>query len=166
MRVRELVREDVGACEAVLRSVPEWFGIEEANRAYTESLSRLPGAVVEDADGIVGFIALTEHDPRSVEIHVLAVRGDRHRTGVGSALVEWAEARCRERGVRWFHVKTLGPSTPDEGYERTRRFYLARGFEPLFETRDLWGPTNAALILVKQLADATDRRRSSGPRSG
>lgn len=54
-------------------------------------------------------------------------------------------------------VKTRRPSTPDEVYERTRHFYLARGFEPLFETLELWGPEDAALILVKRLqADEID----------
>jgi hypothetical protein len=51
--------------------------------------------------------------------------------------------------VRWLHVKTRGPATPDPHYERTRRFYLALGFEPLFESLTLWGPEDAALILVK-----------------
>ena len=82
---------------------------------------------------------------------VLAVDRDRHREGAGRALVAWTEAWCRERRVRWLHVKTRGPSTPDEGYERTRHFYLAMGFETLFETLDLWGPRDAALILVKTI---------------
>lgn len=149
MRVRDLLETDIPACEAVLGSVPEWFGIEEANRAYIESLSKLPGAVADDGD-VVGFVALSEHSRRSVEIHVLAVRRDRHRAGVGSALVAWAEAWCRERGVRWLHVKTLGSSREDENYAGTRTFYLARGFEPLFEA-ELWGPENPALVFVKRL---------------
>ena len=44
------------------------------------------------------------------------------------------------REVRWLHVKTRGPSTYDEDYERTRRFYLAVGFEVLYESRTEWGP--------------------------
>lgn len=154
--IRELLADDIPACEAVLRSVPEWFGIEEANRAYIASLRRLPGAVAEEVGGgVVGFIALEEHGPGSVEIHVLAVQRDRHRTGIGTALVTWAEDWSRRRSARWLHVKTRGPSTPDANYELTRRFYLARGFEPLFETTELWGPTNAALILVKRLPDGS-----------
>jgi hypothetical protein len=48
-------------------------------------------------------------------------------------------------------VKTRGPSQPDEGYERTRHFYLAHDFIPLFETDALWGAQDPALILVKPL---------------
>jgi GNAT superfamily N-acetyltransferase len=149
--VRELEPADIPECERVLYGLPDWFGLPESNRAYIEALSRFPGAVAEIDGRIVGFVALEEHDPRSVELHVIAVQQDRHRQGTGTALVEWAEDWCRGRGVRWFHVKTRGPSTPDPEYERTRYFYLARGFEPLFETLELWGPENAALIMVMRL---------------
>lgn len=149
--VRELRAADIPECERILYGLTDWFGLEASNRAYVESLARLPAAVAEIEDAIVGFAALEPHDARSVELHVIAVEQARHRQGAGAALVDWAEAWCRERSVRWFHVKTRGPATPDEGYERTRHFYLARGFEPLFETLDLWGPEDAALIMVKRL---------------
>lgn len=34
-------------------------------------------------------------------------------------------------------------------YGKTRQFYLACGFETLFETIEPWGPENSALIMVK-----------------
>ena len=77
-----------------------------------------------------------------------------HRRGTGRALVTAAEDWCRAREVRWVQVKTRGPSTYDEDYERTRRFYLAVGFEVLYESRTEWGPENAALVLVKFLPEA------------
>jgi hypothetical protein len=52
--------------------------------------------------------------------------------------------------VEYLQVKTLGPSWPDPGYERTRRFYEARGFVPLEEIHGLW-EHNPCLILVKRL---------------
>ncbi len=149
--VRELIADDVPDCERILYALPDWFGLEESNRAYVEALRRFPGAVAEIDGRIVGFIALEEHDPRSVEIHVIAVEHALHGQGAGSALSDGAEARCRARGVHWFHVKTRGPATPDPDYEKTRHFYLGRGFEPLFETLELWGEENAALIMVKTL---------------
>lgn len=151
LSIRALEPGDIPECARILNALPDWFGLEESNRAYVDALSRLPGAVAEVDGAIVGFAALEEHDPHSVELHVIAVEQERHRQGAGTALVDWAEAWCRERGVHWFHVKTRGPATPDPDYERTRLFYLARGFEPLFETLDLWGPENAALIMVKRL---------------
>jgi hypothetical protein len=65
--------------------------------------------------------------------------------------VRWAREFAASRGAHWLHVKTRGPLTPDPGYEKTRAFYLAQGFEPLFESLALWGPENSALVLVMRL---------------
>jgi hypothetical protein len=82
--VRELKPADVPACAQILAALPDWFGLEASNRAYLESLSRLPGAVAESGGRIVGFAALELHNPVSAEIHVMAVeRG--HRQGIGSS---------------------------------------------------------------------------------
>jgi GNAT superfamily N-acetyltransferase len=150
-RVRALQPEDVPRCAEILDALPEWFGIEAANRAYVESLRVLPAAVAVCDEQVAGFVALFEHDPRSFELHVLAVAREQHRRGIGTALVRAAEQLARGRGARWLHVKTRGPATPDLDYERTRLFYVAAGFEPLFETLALWGPENSALIMVKAL---------------
>jgi steroid delta-isomerase-like uncharacterized protein len=156
--VRELKPADVPTCTRILAELPDWFGLEASNRAYAESLSRLPAAVAESDGRIVGFAAIELHNPVSAEIHVMAVERDKHRRGVGRALVRWARQASRERGAKWLHVKTRGPSTPDPEYERTRAFYLAQGFEPLFESRTLWGDENAALILVSSLAPSAEVR--------
>lgn len=148
------------ACARVLAGLPDWFGIEASNREYIEGLTRRPSVVAEAEGAIVGFLSIERHNPRSAEIHVMAVEQDRHRRGVGSALLDWTERWCLAEGVPWLHVKTRGPATPDPGYERTRHFYLASGFEPLFETLELWGPEDAALVLVKKLGPAVGDWRS------
>jgi len=69
-------------------------------------------------------------------------------------LPEWfgiAEEELRAEGVRYLQVKTLGPSRPDDEYERTRRFYEARGFVPLEEMFGVWLEDDPMLILVKAL---------------
>jgi GNAT superfamily N-acetyltransferase len=151
MEVRTLATSDIERCREILYSLPDWFGFEDSNRAYIRSLTELPGAVASVDGRIVGFIALAEHTPSSFEIHVLAVDSDVHRQGAGTALIGWAEAQCASRKARWLHVKTRGPLTPDPQYEKTRQFYLAHGFETLFETLELWGPENSALIMVKDV---------------
>jgi len=149
--VRALEKADVDRCQEILQSLPEWFGIEAVNQACVESLSELPGAVAIDDGRIVGFIALAEHTASSFEIHVLAVDPTCHRDGSGRALIAWAEAQCLHRNASWLHVKTRGPLTPDPQYEKTRQCYLGDGFTTLFETLELWGPENSALIMVKYL---------------
>jgi GNAT superfamily N-acetyltransferase len=133
-------------CESVLRELPDWFGIEEATAAYIRDVADLPTFA---ADGH-GFLSIKLHTPRAAELYVMGVRPEHHRQGLGTALLAAAEDYLREQGVEYLQVKTLGPSWPDEGYERTRRFYEARGFVPLEEIHGLW-ERNPCLVMVKRL---------------
>ena len=149
--IRKFEEGDRSLCASILAGLPEWFGIAEANQAYIEILGKIPTAVALLDQDLLGFIGLERHNPKSMEIHVLATHKDHHNLGIGSALVAWSESCCRDEGILWLHVKTRGPSTPDPYYERTRGFYMANGFDVLFESQSLWGPQDAALILVKKV---------------
>jgi len=149
--IRRLEQADIAVCAELLDRLPDWFGLAESNARYIDSLRRLP-AFVDVRDGaLVGFLALQPHTETSVEISVMAVEPSFHRHGCGRELVAAAEAWCLEHDVEWLHVKTRGPSTYDDHYERTRRFYEAMGFSGLYESATEWGPENAALVLVKHL---------------
>jgi GNAT superfamily N-acetyltransferase len=150
--IRPIEAGDVAPCSTLLGRLPEWFGVPEANAQYVESLHRVPAWVAIEDGEIVGFVAVVTHTPRSAEVSVLAVDPDRHRQGFGRLLVEAVESWCAGYDVEWLHVKTRGPSTYDDSYERTRRFYAALGFEVLFESLTEWGRDNAALVLVKHLS--------------
>lgn len=143
-------RDLAGECEAILRALPGWFGIEESNLHYIDYVSTNPTFIARLDGKAVGFLALKQHFPLSAEIYVMAVHPDYHRQGVGRALVEAAEGHLKDTGTIFLQVKTLGASHPDEGYQKTRKFYLAMGFIPLEEFKDLWGD-NPALQLVKYL---------------
>jgi coenzyme F420-0:L-glutamate ligase / coenzyme F420-1:gamma-L-glutamate ligase len=134
--------------EAVLRDLPEWFGIEESTRQYIENAATLPTLAVEPD---LGFLSLKQHTPRAAELYVLGVRREHHRRGLGRALVAEAERWCRARGIRYLQVKTLGPSRLDAGYDATRAFYEAVGFVALEELHGFWNYDNPALILVKDV---------------
>ena len=151
--IREFVEQDREKCKQVLGGLGEWFGIESSNEAYISTLGRIPTAVAVIDEEIIGFAALEQHNNDSVELHVIAIKRAYHGSGIGTKLINWAESWCREKGVSWFHVKTRGPATPDPNYEKTRKFYEARGFVPLFESLAIWGPENAALIMVKKLRE-------------
>jgi coenzyme F420-0:L-glutamate ligase / coenzyme F420-1:gamma-L-glutamate ligase len=134
--------------EAVLRDLPDWFGIEESTRTYIEHAATLPTLVVEPD---LGFLCLKQHTPAAIELYVMGVRRSQHRQGIGRALVEAAESWCRVRGIPYLHVKTLGPSRPDPGYDATRSFYEAMGFVALEELHGLWDKGNPTLVLVKDV---------------
>ncbi len=147
------------AVEALLATVPEWFGIAESNLGYVEAARHLPTYLARPrlpdqlASGTnpVGVLLAARHFPGAAEIHLMAVTRSRHRHGVGRALVSALERDLVADGVRLLQVKTSGPSDPDPGYAKTRLFYEAMGFAPLEELADLW-PTNPCLIMVKVLS--------------
>jgi GNAT superfamily N-acetyltransferase len=148
--VRVVEGRDRAAVERILRGLPEWFGIESSIVEYVEAAGRLPGLLAQQDGHTVGALVTERHFPTATEIHLLAVERDRHRQGIGRALLDAAEERARDQGVTIMSVKTLGPSHPDEGYRRTRLFYAACGYQPVEETHDLW-PGNPCLIMVKPL---------------
>ena len=129
--------------------------MKEANTAYVDSLTRLPAFVAEVDGELAGFLALEEYGGASAEISVIAVTPALHRNGVGHALIARARIWCSEHRARWLHVKARGPSTPDPYYERTRSFFAAEGFDPLFESLTLWGPEDACLVFVQAIQDRT-----------
>lgn len=140
---------DSATCEAIIRSLPQWFGIENAILEYSRDVATLPTLTAFDGDSAVGFLSLKEHFPEAAEIHVMGVRPECRGRGVGTALVEKAEAWLRERGCRVLQVKTLSASSKDPGYAETRAFYKKAGFIPLEEMPKLWSETNPCLISVK-----------------
>ena len=134
----------------LLNGLPEWFGIAEANDEYVESATRLSGYLARENDDVVGLLLMNRHFPEAAEIHLITVTRDRHRRGIGRALLATAEADLRLEGCRLLQVKTLGESHPDPGYDKSRKFYLASGFLRVEEISDLWDE-NPCLILVKPL---------------
>ena len=151
MEIREYKETDREICSRILDGLKDWFAIDSANKGFISILGKIPSAVAVTKTGVSGFIAIEQHNPVSMEIHVLAVKKECHNSGIGSALLAWSESWCRKNGVNWLHVKTRGPSTPDPDYEKTRKFYESKGFDPLFETLKIWGPEDAALIMIKKL---------------
>lgn len=143
-------------CEPILRSLPDWFGIEEATRRYIEEIERLPTWLASSGDDVAGFLTLKEHTEYAAEIYVMAVRPEAHRRGIGRALVEESEGYLGQRGVEYLQVKTLSASHPDSSYSKTRAFYLAVGFRPLEELTELWGEAAPCLLMVKRLSFSSE----------
>jgi GNAT superfamily N-acetyltransferase len=150
MSLEVVIGHDPDVVREILATVPEWFGISEANASYVDDAGTLPSYLAVDGHEVVGVALLSEHFPHARELHLIAVRRDRHRQGVGRALLRAVEDDLRAAGVKILEVHTVGPSSADEGYARTREFYLAQGFVAINELQRIdWdGPT---LILVKPL---------------
>lgn len=138
--------------ERILKRLPHWFGIEEANKEYRERVkdqSLLFLALYYGRES-VGLLSLQVHNPYTGEIYLLALLEDHHGRGGGRLLLEKAQEHLKKRGCIYFMVKTLAPSREDPYYEKTRSFYSHMGFYPLQEL-DLWGPENPCLLMIKNL---------------
>lgn len=142
------VTEDVAR---LLGTVPEWFGQPESNAEYINAACIMETWTVRDSlNKVVGVTLVNRHFTHVVEIHLTVVDRGVHGQGVGSAMLAAVEGDSRARGVKLLEVKTLGPSHPDPGYVRTRKFYERCGFLPMEETT-LWGEGTPCLIMVKPL---------------
>jgi len=139
------------ACEAVLRSLPDWFGIESALTAYARNTSRFPTFVVLENDSVVGFVSLQKHFDTSWEIACAAVQNDARHRGIGTTLFDHAESWLSAQGATVLQVKTLAATSPNPFYAETRAFYERRGFVSLEILDAFWSSENPCLMMVKTL---------------
>jgi len=136
--------------EPILRSVPEWFGIEEATRMYIRKSGELPTWLGTIAAAPAAFITIARPFPESADVFCMAVHRSMHRRGVGSSLLAHVEHALKRDGARLLQVKTQGPSRPSAEYAQTLKFYERVGFAKLEELHGVW-PGIPCLVLVKAL---------------
>jgi GNAT superfamily N-acetyltransferase len=150
-RLEPLRAAHAAACEAIARTLPDWFGIEEGLVQLRADAERGPGWVAIASDEIVAFLTLRRHFTETWEITWMAVAPAWRRLGLGRQLIEAAVAQCREAGARFLQVKTLADLHPSPEYAETRAFYRSVGFVPLEVFPSLWSPENPCLLLVRAL---------------
>ena len=138
-------------CEAILRTLPGWFGIERALLMYKDDSAKLPTFAMEQDGRIVGFLTLREHFPTACEVHCMAIEAEARGKGLGSRLLEHSEDWLRKRGVEFLQVKTVAATSDSPEYAQTRKFYEAMRFVPIEIFPELWDPWNPALLCMKRI---------------
>jgi GNAT superfamily N-acetyltransferase len=125
---------DSAACDAIVASLPDWFGLDVGIRECASAVRTQPGLVAEVDGAVAGFLTLARPYPRTPEISWLAVHARHRRRGIGRALIVALSDQLRTQGDRLVLVKTLSDRTdPGPEYAETRAFYLAMGFLPVAE---------------------------------
>jgi len=143
--------EKTNICNNILRSLPAWFGNEEAIVDYADKVREMPFLIANDNDRVIGFLAIKIHNEHTAEVCVMGVLEERHRQGAGEKLIKACENYCQEKHIEFLTVKTLDASAEYEPYERTRKFYMKMGFKPLEVFPLHWDKDNPCLFLVKHL---------------
>jgi N-acetylglutamate synthase-like GNAT family acetyltransferase len=147
--IRPLDPADAPTCDAIIASLPDWFGLQEGIDECAEAVRTQPGLVCERAGRVVGFLTVVRPSEVTAEISWLAVHADDRGSGAGTKLVEGLAADLGGTAVRLLLVKTLSDrEDPGPEYAATRAFYLARGFQPAAEL-DLFGPENPIQLLSR-----------------
>ena len=149
MEIKPIQLKDIPSCLTILRSLPQWFGIEASIVKYGETLKALNGYVALNADEVAGFVGLKYFGHQSIEVDVIGVKPGLRGEGIGTRLLEAVESNATPATL-FLHTKTLAASHPNPDYAETRAFWLARGFLPM-DAHMLWGPDNPCLVLVKLL---------------
>ena len=145
--IREAVAEDAAAIQAVARAswhtayddllgedtvteyVNAWFDPEKVVADDVEPADR-DLFVAEGADEVIGFAETTLDGDETAVLYRIYVAPDAHGDGVGTALLERAEAAAAERGRTRLRLSVVAPN------EDAVAFYEARGFERVDTVRD------------------------------
>lgn len=138
-------------CEEILRSLPEWFGIEKAILHYIEEVKSLPFFMVNLYGKTIGFCALKVNYCNNADLYVLGIFKEFQGKGVGKRLIQSINGYCKQLNIPYMSVKTLSEKHPDKNYEKTRKFYEKCGFKPLEEFTDLWGDHNPCLYMIREV---------------
>ncbi|WP_353936732.1 GNAT family N-acetyltransferase, partial [uncultured Eubacterium sp.] len=135
---------------SILESLTEWFEVEESREQYiAESPDRIMVAAEEDGK-IVGFLNLKETGKETVELAVMGVLKEYHRSGLGRQLVEEAKKIAKEKGYEFMQVKTVEMGMYED-YDITNRFYISCGFKEFEVIRHYWDEANPCQIYVMGL---------------
>ena len=140
---------DAEACDAIVRGLPDWFGLQEGIDECAAAVRSHAGLVEIDEGRVSGFLTYERRTSTWWEITWIATRVDLRGTGVGTRLVDGLLFRL-PGDARAVLVRTLSDRDGDPGpeYAATRAFYLARGFVPVAEL-DIWGPENPCQLLAR-----------------
>ncbi len=101
--------------------------------------------VAVEGDDVVGYAGLSAN-PDEAWVQNIAVRRDRHRRGIGRALLEALLAEAARRGVRDVLLEVAVDNRP------AQRLYDAYGFEPVGIRRGYYQPSNTDALVMKRSA--------------
>lgn len=108
------------------------------------------GIVADERGSVAGF-GIMRYDDEAAHLLLLAVRQDRCRSGIGSALVDWLEQAARAAGTACILVESRWDKTA------ARSFYCEHGYHEHAIEPGLYGRAVDGVLLQKWLRHTHDR---------
>ncbi|MBR1797428.1 MAG: GNAT family N-acetyltransferase [Clostridiales bacterium] len=143
---------------SILEALTEWFEVEESRESYIEESAELPMfASFEDktSTDANGFLCLKRTGDATVELAVMGVLKECHRTGVGRRLFAAAKDYAVQQGYTFMQVKTVKTGMYSD-YDITNAFYRSLGFRELEVFPLLWDEANPCQIYIMNLKSAVN----------
>ena len=135
---------------SILEALTDWFEVPETREGYIRDSRELIFFEAAHENRAVGFLCLKETGSSTVELAVMGVLKDYHRSGIGRALFGAAKAYAESSGYEFMQVKTVKFGCYED-YDRTNRFYQSLGFRELEVIPVIWGEENPCQIYVMSL---------------
>ena len=135
----------------VLEALHDWFEVDESREKYIAESAGQTFIAAKENNEYAGFLCLKETGRETVELAVMGVLREFHRSGIGRQLFEEAKKTAKAQGYEFMQVKTVKMGVYED-YDRTNRFYLACGFRELEVINEIWGDDNPCQIYVMSLA--------------
>lgn len=135
----------------VLEALREWFEVDESREQYIRESADQIFIAAKENDEYVGFLCLKETGNATVELAVMGVLKNYHRSGIGRQLFEKAKAIAVEKGYSFMQVKTVQMGKYED-YDKTNMFYISCGFKEFEVFPTLWDEDNPCQIYVMSLS--------------
>lgn len=143
-------KEKQAIARRVLEALTDWFEIEESREEYISFCVDWTFLAAMEEGKAVGFLCLKETGKATVELAVMGVLKDFHRSGIGRQLVENAKKAARSEGYEFMQVKTVKMGVYED-YDRTNLFYISCGFKELEVFPLYWDEANPCQVYVMSL---------------
>jgi ribosomal protein S18 acetylase RimI-like enzyme len=151
---REALESDAGAVEALVRATGVFSEAEAAvarelveERLKRGAASGYEFVFVDDGEGLLGYACwgLIPCTTESYDIYWIAVRPDRHGSGVGRKILALAEGEIAMAGGSRIYVET----STRAAYDRTRVFYEQFGYTRAATLEDFYAAGDGKAIYLK-----------------
>lgn len=145
------VEEKKSIARSILRELPEWFWDDELVEETVDEILDFKFYTIHEDEELAGFVALRLISRRSAELYVMGIKQEYQRKGIGKKLLEEAELKLKEIGIKLLHLKTLGSSNDNKNYKATRKFYRSMGYIAMDEFPEIWSEEEPCMIMVKAI---------------